>query len=250
MSNQDSNSIAPRPATHGSEAASGSYPPVAPLANAVSSESASAAIASLAPEAIEHQNVPQEHRGLHDFLYSSTDEHAAETASEVASITADANMSTEDWCNTQNAKVAGVYAVLNSSQQTQYIGYSRNVSLSLRSHLTAHGAEVCALVRVQPFKFPKRAEMEQLCDRWINELPSPPPGNSDGSSDWASTVRDAAAMSAAEQAIYAEKKLKLRKAMADSSLHQEDSAAAQELAATIQDDNWSAVISEQTKETH
>ncbi len=200
--------------------------------------------------AIEHQNVPQEHRGLHDFLYSSADVHGAEATPE-ANVTAEANTTIEDWCNA-NAKVAGVYAVLNSSQQTQYIGYSRNVSLSLRSHLTAHGAEVCALVRVQPFKFPKREEMEQLRDRWIAELPSPPPGNIDGSTDWASTVRDAAAqvMSEADRAIYEEKKLKLRKAMADGSLHKEESAAAQDLAVKIQDDNWSAVISEQTKETH
>jgi hypothetical protein len=226
MSNQDSKSVTVSPET-------------------VSPESASAAI--------EHQNVPQEHRGLHDFLYSSTDEHGAETASEVATITADANTPIEDWCNAvQNAKVAGVYAVLNSSQQTQYIGYSRNVSLSLRSHLTAHGAEVCVLVRVQPFKFPKREEMEQLRDRWIAELPSLPPGNIDGSADWASTVRDAAAqvMSEADRAIYEEKKLKLRKAMADGSLHKEESVASQDLAAKIQDDNWSAVINEQTKETH
>jgi hypothetical protein len=213
----------------------------------------SKSIALGANEAIEHQNVPQEHRGLHDFLYSSSDEHGAEAAPEVATITADANTAIEDWCNAaQNAKVAGVYAVLNSSQQTQYIGYSRNVSLSLRSHLTAHGAEVCALVQVQPFKFPKREEMEQLRDRWIAELPSPPPGNIDGSADWASTVRDAAAqvMSEADRTIYEEKKLKLRKAMADGSLHKEESAASQDLAAKIQDDNWSAVISEQTKETH
>jgi hypothetical protein len=213
----------------------------------------SAAIAVDANEAIEHQNVPQEHRGLHDFLYSSTDEHGAETASEAATITADTNTSIEDWCNAaQNAKVAGVYAVLNNSQQTQYIGYSRNVTLSLRSHLTAHGSEVCAWVRVQPFKFPKREEMEQLRDRWISELPSLPPGNTAGSADWASTVRDAAAqvMSEADRVIYEEKKLKLRKAMADGSLHKEESAASQDLAAKIQDDNWSAVISEQTKETH
>jgi hypothetical protein len=201
---------------------------------------------------IEHQNVPQEHRGLHDFLYSSTDEHGTETVSEVAEINTDENFLLEAWCNTsQNAKVAGVYTVLNSSQQAQYIGYSRNVGLSLRSHLTAHGAEVCALVRVQIFKFPKREEMEQLRDRWIADLPSPPPGNNDGSTDWASTVRDAAAqvMSEADRAIYEEKKLKLRKAMADGSLHKEESAASQDLAAKIKDDNWSAVISEQTKET-
>ena len=213
----------------------------------------SKSVTAASPEVIEHQNVPQEHRGLHDFLYSSTDEHGAETVAASNLIAALALLEIEEWCNTtQNAKVAGVYAVLNGSQQTQYIGYSRNVSLSLRSHRTTHGAEVCALVRVQPFKFPKREEMEQLRDRWIADLPSPPPGNMGGSNDWASTVQAATAlvMSEADRASYEEKKLKLRKAMADGSLHKEESTAAQDLAVKIQDDNWSAVISEQTKETH
>jgi hypothetical protein len=73
-----------------------------------------------------------------------------------------------------------------------------------------------------------------------------------GSADWASTMRDAAAqvMSEADRAVYEEKKLKLRKAMADGSLHKEESVASQDLAAKIQDGNWSAVINEQTKETH
>lgn len=239
MSNQDSKSVTVSHETVGSESANPA--------------------ASLAPEAIEHQNVPQEHRGLHDFLYSSTDEHGAETAPEAASITVDANTTIEDWCNAaQNAKVAGVYAVLDSSQQTQYIGYSRNVSLSLRSHLTAHGADVCALVRVQPFKFPKREEMEQLRDNWIAELATIPPGNTGAGGVWATTVGEIAkaAMSPEEQAAYEEKKLKLRRAMADGALSRELDAAAisddqkrEQFAAAMNDDNWSAVIQGQTAET-
>jgi hypothetical protein len=214
--------------------------------NTVNTENSSSAAA------IEHQNVPQEHRGLHDFLYSSTDEHGAEVV--VAPVmAADALVALDVWCAAvQNAKVAGVYAVVDQNQQTQYVGYSRNVTLSLRSHLTVHGAKTCAEVRVQPFKFPKREEMEQLRDLWIAELSTPPPGNIDGSTDWAGTVRDAAVqtMSEAERASYEEKKLKLRRAMADGSLHKENLAGTQDLDAKLQDDNWSAVISEQTKETH
>jgi hypothetical protein len=200
--------------------------------------------------AIEHQHVPQEHRGLHDFLYSSTDEHGVTTATPMA-VSSELPMAVEEWCNmVQNVKVAGVYKVLDSQQQPQYIGYSRNVTLSLRSHLNTHGSETCGLVQVQPFKFPKREEMEQLRDRWISELPCPPPGNA-ANGDWAGTVGDAAlqVMSETERAIYEEKKLKLRRAMADGSLHKEESPASSDLAAKIQDDNWSAVISEQTQET-
>ncbi|MEO0459012.1 MAG: GIY-YIG nuclease family protein [Cyanobacteria bacterium P01_A01_bin.114] len=207
---------------------------------------------------IEHQNVPQAHRGLHDFLYSSDDEHsAAPTAAPVsAAPTVDSPLSVQSWCEqAQNAKVAGVYAVLNSEHQTQFIGYSRNVALSLRSHLTQKGADTCALVRVHPFKFPKRDAMEKLRDDWIAELPSPPPGNIDGT--WASSIKAAAtqAMSPAEREAYEAKKLKLRRAMADGSLQhdeakiQDAAAKSADLAAAMNDDNWSAVIREQTQET-
>jgi hypothetical protein len=207
--------------------------------------------------AIEHQDVPQAHRGLHDFLYSSEDEHSAEAiATSTLEQTIDTPVALEAWCDqVQNAKVAGVYAVLDGDQQTQYVGYSRNVALSLRSHLTQMGAETCAWVRVQAFKFPKRDEMEKLRDEWIAALPSPPPGNLDGT--WAGTVKDAATqvMSAAEREAYEEKKIKLRRAMADGTLHQEEikaqseAAQRQDLAAAMNDDNWSAVIREQTQET-
>jgi predicted GIY-YIG superfamily endonuclease len=208
---------------------------------------------------IEHQNVPQAHRGLHDFLYSAEDEHSAVVPETPAiEINLGNTIALEAWCaETAEAKVAGVYAVLDSDRQTQYIGYSRNVTLSLKSHLTQHGAQTCAFVKVQPFKFPKREEMEQLRDAWIAELPQPPSGNTDTSGTWAGTVKDAASqtMSPAEREAYEEKKLKLRRAMADGTLHQEaphaqtDAERQQALEAAVEGDNWSAVIREQTQDT-
>ena len=208
---------------------------------------------------IEHQNVPQAHKGLHDFLYSSDDEHSAVALEAPAlEINTDNTIALEAWCaETAEAKVAGVYAVLDGDRQTQYIGYSRNVTLSLKSHLAQHGAQTCAFVKVQPFKFPKREEMEQLRDAWITELPQPPSGNADTSGTWAGTVKDAASqtMSPAEREAYEEKKLKLRRAMADGTLHQEapqaqtDAERQQALEAAVEGDNWSAVIREQTQDT-
>jgi hypothetical protein len=208
---------------------------------------------------LEHQNVPQAHRGLHDFLYGSEDEHSAmTTTAPVADIVSDSPVDLEAWCaEAAELKIAGVYAVLNGDRQTQYIGYSRNVVLSLKSHLTQFGAETCTFVKVQPFKFPKREEMEQLRDDWIASLPQIPPGNADNSGAWAGTVRDASSqvMSESERQAYEEKKLKLRRAMADGTLHQDapkvqtDSERRQALEAAVEDDNWSAVIREQTQET-
>ena len=210
---------------------------------------------------IEHQNVPVNHRGLHEFLYSSDDEH---NTTEVAVTPVFANngaeiMPLETWRTAdQNAKIAGVYAVLDADNQTQYIGYSRNVLLSLNAHVSQYGEQKCAFLRVQTFKFPKRQEMEDLRDAWIGELATTPPGNASEGGMWASTVGEAAkaVMSETERQAYEEKKLKLRKAMADSTLSKEiekvDASVAErqhQLETAVTNDDWSSVINAQTEET-
>jgi hypothetical protein len=209
--------------------------------------------------AIEHQNVPTNHQGLHDFLYSAADEHGAETIQPQLNLDSERILPLSDWqALAENARVAGVYAVLDTHNQTQFVGYSRNVLTSLKGHLAEHGAEICTQVRVQVFKFPKREEMESLRDNWIAELATIPPGNTGAGGVWATTVGEIAkaAMSEQEQAAYEEKKLKLRRAMADSALSRELDAAAisdeqkrEQFAAAMTEDNWSAVIQEQTAET-
>lgn len=209
--------------------------------------------------AIEHQNVPTAHQGLHGFLYSSDDEHSSVTPS----ITLDNNVaevvSVENWRSlTNQVKVAGVYAVLDGDRHTQYIGYSRDVRQSLEGHIAQNGTEICAFIRVEMFKFPKRQEMEALRDQWIAELDYIPPGNQAAQGNWASTVGEAArsTMSESDRNNYEEKKLKLRKAMADNSLideleksDQQDQAMAerhQKLEAAVKNDDWSAVVNSQT----
>ncbi|HEY9640835.1 MAG TPA: GIY-YIG nuclease family protein [Coleofasciculaceae cyanobacterium] len=225
--------------------------------------------------AIEHQNVPIAHQGLHNFLYSSDDEHQVDAAVMPAGLETGlendgtAIVPLPTWCDrASSAKIAGVYAVLDSQQQTQYIGYSRNVLVSLGGHLAQNGEDTCAFVRVQAFKFPKRTEMEALRDAWMAELGSVPPGNSPDS-DWASSIGEVAkaVMSAEERQVYEEKKLKLRKAMADTSLtreleaqpleeqpdqqpdQQQPDQRQQNLKSAVQNDDWSAVIQTQTQET-
>jgi len=209
---------------------------------------------------IEHQSVPESHRGLHDFLYSEDDEHAPTEVTFTPEVNNDADIiPLEAWCAlSQNAKIAGVYAVLDTERNTQYIGYSRNVLLSLNGHVAQNGSQKCAFVRVQNFKFPKRQEMEDMRDGWIKELDSVPPGNASESGMWASTVGEVAkaTMSEAERNAYEEKKLKLRKAMADSTLTKElenvdvsDAERRTQLEAAVKNDDWSVVIQEQTQET-
>ncbi|MEO0377123.1 MAG: GIY-YIG nuclease family protein [Cyanobacteria bacterium P01_A01_bin.17] len=202
---------------------------------------------------LEHQNVPENHQGLHDFLYSSGDEHgvsqqtpAVSQSNEILDLTS--------WLTTaEDQKIAGVYAVFNQQRQAQYVGYSRNVGLALRGHVTDNGPQVCAFVRVQAFQFPKRSEMEALRDAWISENGATPPGN-EGNGTWAATVGASAAavMSTAEREAHEAKKLKLRTAMADETLQKEKEAAskAENLKSAVEADDWSALIDGQTKETH
>jgi hypothetical protein len=208
---------------------------------------------------IEHQNVPANHQGLHDFLYSAADEHAVTIAQPQLTVDSDVVLPLSEWqVLAENARVAGVYAVLDNADRTQYVGYSRNVLTSLKGHLAEHGSDICAGVRVQVFKFPKREEMEIVRDNWIAKLDEVPPGNTGEGGIWATTVGEIAkaGMSDAEKAVYEEKKLKLRRAMADGALSRELDAAAlsneqkrDNFVAAMTDDNWSAVIQEQTAET-
>lgn len=208
---------------------------------------------------IEHQHVPTAHQGLHEFLYSAADEHGTATASPQLELAGDEIFPVTQWqALAENVRVAGVYAVIDSSDRTQYIGYSRNVLTSLKGHLVEHGSDICAYVKVRSFKFPKREEMERLRDSWIAALAEVPPGNAGTSDGWAATVGEIAqaAMSPAQRAAYEEKKLKLRRAMADTALSKELDAATiaddrhrENFAAAMNDDNWSAVIQGQTAET-
>lgn len=204
---------------------------------------------------IEHQNVPVAHQGLHGFLYGSDNEHGSSSLTVVLNQDGADVMSVDEWRSlTAQVKIAGVYAVLDSDRQTQYIGYSRDVRQSLESHLAQHGADVCAFIQVQTFKFPKRQVMEALRDEWIAALNYVPVGNQSAGGAWASTISEAAqtTMSATERNAYEEKKLKLRKAMADSSLLNElekndipdspDAERRRNLEAAVKNDDWSDVI--------
>ena len=206
---------------------------------------------------LEHQNVPVAHQGLHSFLYGSDSEHAA--ADNAATVNADGTeiLTISDWEEKAgNTKVAGVYAVLDSDRIYQYIGYSRDVLRSLKGHMAQNGTQTCSYIRVQTFKFPKRQAMEALQNEWIAALDYTPAGNSGSGNTWAKTIGEAAkaTMSEAERNAYEEKKLKLRKAMADATLvdelaatHQSetDLKRRQKLEAAVKNDDWSSVIESQ-----
>ena len=207
---------------------------------------------------LEHQNVPVAHQGLHNFLYGSDNEHNAERSAQIISDGTNITPVSQWEQQTGDNKVAGVYAVIDSDRTYQYIGYSRDVLRSVKGHIAQNGDRACTYIRVKTFKFPKRQAMEALKDEWIADLDYMPAGNT-GEGTWAGTIREAAkaTMTAEEKNAYEEKKLKLRKAMADASLIDElttqdnlndaEIKRRQQLEAAVKNDDWSSVIESQQK---
>jgi len=208
------------------------------------------------------ENVPEGHRGLHGALYG---EGGAEIHSTVkynfrkGEDDGDAILSVNTYLTSRDGeRPLGVYAVYDAEHNIQYIGYSRNIVLALKKHLTTVGEDVCAFVRVMVFMnkaMTTRENLEREALDWIEHEGTLPPGNGVEKDLWEGTkTLGVDTMSAKERDDYEEKKNKMRKAMG-ANLHDEvpgESLDSKErrlrLIKAVEGDNWSAVINEQTKE--
>ncbi|MBD1822227.1 GIY-YIG nuclease family protein [Cyanobacteria bacterium FACHB-DQ100] len=62
----------------------------------------------------------------------------------------------------------GIYAIFDQSQTLKFIGFSRDVFLSLRQHLVRCLSE-CYWIKVQTFDRPNRTLLETIRAAWIEE---------------------------------------------------------------------------------
>jgi len=146
---------------------------------------------------IEHQNVPQAHAGLHDFLYDGGegDVHSGEAPAAAAVPTAEAALgpTAAFLAEYGRTKFAAVYAVHDASGAARYVGVTRDLATAVRSHVATKGAEAASAVRYKPWAFPKRDAMSAERDVWLAAcLPAVPAGNA-GEAGWAASAGDASA---------------------------------------------------------
>lgn len=229
-------------------------------------------------------NVPEGHKGLHEFLYGDNNDHGA-TSAAAAAAAAEAEAFTRTQTplpvaafldRFKDARLAAVYGVYDAQQTLRYVGVTRNVVVSLTGHLQAHGAEVVSSVALQSFKFPKREEMAAAQETWLAELSAAgivPDGNREGGGGiggWAKSIKEAveqgSGSTAEERAAYEDTKTKLRTAMADPTLadelddldeEEEYGEEAEEdrvfrraqLKKAVEQSDWSGVIDGQTQAT-
>ena len=124
----------------------------------------------------------------------------------------------EDGCiDEQMQGKIGVYSIFNCDKQMQYVGYSRDVYLSLKQHLIRQ-PQNCYWVKVQTIDRPSRKVLEEIASAWIEENGAVPPGNDLAKSAWSEPIDANRAMTEEEKAQYQQseelKQTKIRKQVA------------------------------------
>ncbi len=95
----------------------------------------------------------------------------------------------------------GVYAIFDLEKNLQFVGYSRDVFLSLRQHLVRQ-PESCYWVKIETIERPSRKILEEIEQGWIAENGSVPLGNGENKDKWVSPIDAKALITAEEQANY------------------------------------------------
>lgn len=95
----------------------------------------------------------------------------------------------------------GVYAIFDQEKILQFVGYSRDVFLSLRQHLVRQ-PQSCYWVKIETIERPSRKVLEEIEQAWIAENGSVPAGNGENKDKWVSPINAKALISAEEQANY------------------------------------------------
>ena len=118
---------------------------------------------------------------------------------------------------TQLQGAIGIYAIFDRQQTLQFVGYSRDIYLSLKQHLVRQ-PESCHWLKATTIERPNRTFLESVQAAWIAENGSVPIGNAENSQIWVDSIDTNYAMSDAERASFEDldgvAQIKLRKQVA------------------------------------
>jgi len=95
----------------------------------------------------------------------------------------------------------GVYAIFNQEKILLFVGYSRDVYISLKQHLVRQ-PQNCYWVKIETIERPSRTVLENIEKSWIAENGSVPLGNGDNKEKWTQPIDTKAIMTAEEKANY------------------------------------------------
>jgi hypothetical protein len=95
----------------------------------------------------------------------------------------------------------GVYAIFDQAKILQFIGYSRDVAISLKQHLVRQ-PEGCYWLKVQTIDRPSRTILEEIRAAWIAENGATPIGNGAAENLWNQPIDAKSQMTAEERSAY------------------------------------------------
>lgn len=95
----------------------------------------------------------------------------------------------------------GAYAIFSEDQTLQYVGYSRDILVSLRQHLVRQPRH-CYWIKTQAIDKPSRTLLEAIRNDWLAENGTKPEGNGAAKEKWEQAIDVKAQMTPAEQAQY------------------------------------------------
>jgi hypothetical protein len=95
----------------------------------------------------------------------------------------------------------GVYAIFDREKVLQFVGYSRDVYLSLKQHIVRQ-PQNCYWVKFQTIERPNRTHLENIESAWIAENGSVPLGNSESKAIWTQPIDTKNVMTFEEKANY------------------------------------------------
>ena len=95
----------------------------------------------------------------------------------------------------------GVYAIFDAEEVLQYVGYSRDIYLSLRQHLVRQ-PQSCYWIKVQTIDRPSRTILEEIRQAWIAENGSIPRGNAEQAEQWNQPINVKPLMTKEENKTY------------------------------------------------
>ena len=95
----------------------------------------------------------------------------------------------------------GVYAIFDREKTMQYVGYSRDIYLSLKQHLIRQ-PHSCYWIKLQTIDRPSRQILSDIATAWIAENGKTPEGNDSQKSVWSEPIDANPAMTEEEKAQY------------------------------------------------
>jgi hypothetical protein len=135
----------------------------------------------------------------------------------LASLEFQPYLTTDGYIKEDVAGKIGVYAIFAQDRSLVYVGYSRDIYLSLKQHLIRQ-PQYCHWLKFQTIARPSRTVLASIASAWIAENGKIPPGNDTEQQLWTEPIDANPAMTEEEKAQYQQseelKQIKIRKQVA------------------------------------